>query len=45
MKYLRAFLYALIPVVPLLGLPLLGWGIDDLRGFLFMGIFTCARSQ
>jgi len=34
MKYLRAFLYSLIPVIPLLGLPLLGWGIDDLRGFL-----------
>jgi hypothetical protein len=34
MKYLRAFLYSLIPVNPLLGLPLLGWGIDDLRGFL-----------
>jgi len=34
MKYLRAFLYSLIPVIPLLGLPLLGWGIDGLRGFL-----------
>ena len=35
MKYLRAFLYSLIPVIPLLGLPLLGWGMDDPRGFLF----------
>ena len=34
MKYLRAFLYSLIPVIPLLGLPLLGWGTDDLRGFV-----------
>lgn len=34
MKYLRAFRYFLIPIIPLLGLPLLGWGIDDLRGFL-----------
>ena len=34
MKYLRAFRYLLIPLLPLLGLPLLGWGIDDLRGFL-----------
>jgi protein-S-isoprenylcysteine O-methyltransferase Ste14 len=33
MKYVRAFLYSLIPVVPLFGLPLLGWGIDDLQGF------------
>jgi hypothetical protein len=34
MKYLRAFRYLLIPLLPLIGLPLLGWGIDDLRGFL-----------
>ena len=34
MKYLRAFRYLLIPLIPLIGLPLLGWGIDDLRGFL-----------
>ena len=34
MKYLRAFRYFLIPMIPLIGLPLLGWGIDDLRGFL-----------
>jgi protein-S-isoprenylcysteine O-methyltransferase Ste14 len=34
MKYLRAFLYELIPVIPLLGLPLLGWGLDDPGGFL-----------
>lgn len=34
MKYLRAFEYFLIPVIPLIGLPLLGWGIDDIRGFL-----------
>jgi len=34
MKYLRAFRYFLIPVIVLVGLPLLGWGIDDLRGFL-----------
>jgi protein-S-isoprenylcysteine O-methyltransferase Ste14 len=34
MKYLRAFQYFLIPLIPLIGLPLLGWGIDDLRGFL-----------
>ena len=34
MKYLRAFRYLLIPLLPLLALPLLGWGIDDLRGFL-----------
>lgn len=33
MQYLRAFLYAFIPAIPLLGLPLLGWGFDDLRGF------------
>src|SRR6266496_3032963 len=33
MKYLRAFQYLLIPLIPLIGLPLLGWGIDDLRGF------------
>jgi protein-S-isoprenylcysteine O-methyltransferase Ste14 len=33
-KYVRALLVFFIPVVPLLGLPLLGWGIDDLRGFL-----------
>jgi len=33
MKYLRAFRYFLIPLIPLIGLPLLGWGIDDLRGF------------
>jgi len=34
MKYfLRAFRYLLIPLIPLIGLPLLGWGIDDLRGF------------
>jgi protein-S-isoprenylcysteine O-methyltransferase Ste14 len=33
MKYLQTVLYSLIPVTPLLGLPLLGWGIDDLRGF------------
>ena len=36
MKYLRAFLYSLIPVIPLLGLPLLGWDMDDLRGFIFV---------
>jgi protein-S-isoprenylcysteine O-methyltransferase Ste14 len=34
MKYVRAVLVFLIPVIPVLGLPLLGWGIDDLRGFL-----------
>jgi protein-S-isoprenylcysteine O-methyltransferase Ste14 len=34
MRYLRAFQYLLIPLIPLIGLPLLGWGIDDLRGFL-----------
>lgn len=34
MKYLRAFRWLLIPLIPLIGLPLLGWGIDDLRGFL-----------
>ena len=34
MKYLRAFRYLLIPLIPLIGLPLLGWGIDGLRGFL-----------
>ena len=34
MKYLRAFRYVLIPLIPLIGLPLLGWGMDDLRGFL-----------
>ena len=34
MRYLRAFQYFLIPLIPLVGLPLLGWGIDDLRGFL-----------
>lgn len=33
MKYLRAFRWLLIPLIPLIGLPLLGWGIDDLRGF------------
>ena len=33
MKYLRAFQYFLLPLIPLIGLPLLGWGIDDLRGF------------
>ncbi len=33
MRYLRAFQYLLIPLIPLIGLPLLGWGIDDLRGF------------
>jgi len=32
MKYLRAFRYVLIPLIPLIGLPLLGWGMDDLRG-------------
>lgn len=36
MKYIRAFLRLLVPVIQLLGLPLLGWGIDDLRGFLSM---------
>ena len=36
MKYIRAFLRSLVPVIQLLGLPLLGWGIDDLRGFLSM---------
>jgi protein-S-isoprenylcysteine O-methyltransferase Ste14 len=34
MKYLRAFRYLLIPLIPLIGLPLLGWGIDDIRGFI-----------
>ncbi len=34
MKYLRAFLLSLIVVIPILGLLLLGWGIDDLQGFL-----------
>jgi protein-S-isoprenylcysteine O-methyltransferase Ste14 len=34
MKYLRAFQSFLIPLIPLVGLPLLGWGLDDLRGFL-----------
>jgi protein-S-isoprenylcysteine O-methyltransferase Ste14 len=33
MKYLPAFRSLLIPLIPLIGLPLLGWGIDDLRGF------------
>lgn len=36
MKYIQAFLRSLVPVIQLLGLPLLGWGIDDLRGFLSM---------
>jgi protein-S-isoprenylcysteine O-methyltransferase Ste14 len=36
MKYIRAFLGSLVSVIQLLGLPLLGWGIDDLRGFLSM---------
>jgi protein-S-isoprenylcysteine O-methyltransferase Ste14 len=34
MMYLRAFRNFFIPTVPLLALPLLGWGIDDLQGFL-----------
>jgi protein-S-isoprenylcysteine O-methyltransferase Ste14 len=34
MKYLRAFLLSLIQAIPFLGLLLLGWGIDDLQGFL-----------
>lgn len=34
MKYLRALRWFFIPLIPLLGLPLLGWGIDDIRGFL-----------
>ena len=34
MKYIRALLRSLVSVIQLLGLPLLGWGIDDLRGFL-----------
>jgi protein-S-isoprenylcysteine O-methyltransferase Ste14 len=34
MKYLQAFRYFLIPVLVLVGLPLLGWGIDDFQGFL-----------
>src|SRR5262249_54190506 len=34
MKYVRALPVFLIPVIPLLGLPWLGWGIDDGRGFL-----------
>jgi protein-S-isoprenylcysteine O-methyltransferase Ste14 len=33
MKYLRAFRYFLIPVIVLVALPLLGWGIDDFQGF------------
>jgi protein-S-isoprenylcysteine O-methyltransferase Ste14 len=36
MKYIRALLRSLVSVIQLLGLPLLGWGIDDLRGFLSM---------
>ena len=34
MRYLRAFQYFLSPLIPLIGLPLLGWGMDDLRWFL-----------
>jgi hypothetical protein len=34
MKYLKAVRYFFIPLFPLLGLPLLGWGIGDIRGFL-----------
>jgi hypothetical protein len=34
MKYLRALQALVIPLIPLIGLPCLGWGIDDLRGFL-----------
>jgi len=33
MKYLRAFVFFLSTVLLYLGLPLLGWGFDNLRGF------------
>jgi len=33
MRYLRAVLFFLVTVAIYLGLPLLGWGIGDLRGF------------
>jgi len=36
MKYIRVFLRSLVSVIQLLGLPFLGWGIEDLRGFLSM---------
>jgi protein-S-isoprenylcysteine O-methyltransferase Ste14 len=33
MKYLRAFVFFLATALMYLGLPLLGWGLDDLHGF------------
>ena len=33
MKYLRSFVFFLATALLYLGLPLLGWGLDDLRGF------------
>jgi protein-S-isoprenylcysteine O-methyltransferase Ste14 len=33
MKFLRAFLYFLATALMYLGIPLLGWGLDDLDGF------------
>jgi protein-S-isoprenylcysteine O-methyltransferase Ste14 len=33
MKYVRAVLFCLYTLILYLGLPLLGWGLDDLRGF------------
>jgi protein-S-isoprenylcysteine O-methyltransferase Ste14 len=33
MKYLRAFVFFLATTLIYLGLPLLGWGLDDLHGF------------
>jgi len=36
MKYLRAVASFLIALIVYLGLPLLGWGINDLPGFFFL---------
>ena len=34
MKYLRAVAFMLLTVLVYLGVPLLGWGLTDLQGFL-----------
>ncbi len=36
MKYLQAVAYFLVTLIVYLGLPLIGWGIDDLQGFFFL---------
>jgi protein-S-isoprenylcysteine O-methyltransferase Ste14 len=37
MRYLRAVYYFLSTLLPYLGLPLLGWGLDDVSGFFSQG--------